>query len=145
VLTEEQIGELEARWKKIALVDWDGHQIVFARPTREQIRDYRRKQEVGAQEKADALEQLAQATIVAYDGVADQTKARVAFTSGFLEEYPAAVGSSRFTNALSWLAGSIEEETAEALGKGVSVRSSRPKTSGKASLPGSDPSREARN
>ena len=94
-LTDEQLETLRlACGGRIGVVDWAGHQIVFRRPSRLEVREYRRKQD-GA-ERPDALDQLAQAMLVALDGDADTTRARVAFTSQFLDQFPAFTSSGKF-------------------------------------------------
>src|SRR5262245_58053165 len=86
-LTEEQLEELRVKHKKIAIVDWNDHTIVFRRPTRDECHGYRVAQEQ-AQTKADANEQLCQRTIVAFDADANPNSARTYFTGTFLEETP---------------------------------------------------------
>jgi hypothetical protein len=118
VLDDQGLDALRVKYGKIAIVDWDGHQLVFKRPTREHMRDYRRKRE-SPSEKHDALEQLEQFIIVAFDGETDPNKARMAFTGKFLEEYPGASSSGKISSAVSVLSGIVEEEEADDLGKGV--------------------------
>ena len=131
MLNDDQIEELRVKnGGKVGVIDWslpDGmHRMVFKRPTRDLIRDYRRKLE-SPSEKADALDQLAQATIIAYDDMTDPNKARVEFTGKLLEEAPGFTGSIKVLNVLSVLAGMIEDQEATELGKGVSVRNCPPK------------------
>jgi hypothetical protein len=138
MLNEEQLETLRARHVKIGVVEYSGHQIVFRRPSRDQVRDYRRKQLTD--EKVDALDQLAQATIVAFDGEEDVTRARTTFTTVFLEEYPSACNHPKFMGCLSALSGLVEVEDEQDLGKGVSIRNGRREPSPKASPNGSDAS-----
>jgi len=95
--------------------------IVFKKPSRDTARDYRRKTETPA-EKVDALDQLAQATIVAFDGEEDPNRARVVFTGTFLEDFPMAMNHPKFMTALSALSGLVEEEHEKELGKGVTIK-----------------------
>lgn len=124
-LTEARLDELRSKHGKIGVVDFNGHVLVFRRPSRENIRDYRRKQD-SASEKMDALDQLAQITILAFDDTDDPNGARRLFTDVFLEEFPGATSHKRFVLCLSALGGMVEDEDAADLGKGVSVRDSRP-------------------
>ena len=127
-LTEADLEILKARHGKIGVRDWDGHQIVFRKATRAEVRDYRRKQDNPA-EKPDAMDQLAQATIVSFDGNQDPNSARAIFTTMFLEQYPAFCSNTATVNVLSYLTGIVEEEVDRDMGKGASVRSAtRPST-----------------
>lgn len=127
-MSEPQLEELRVKYGKIGIVDYNGHQLVFRRPTREHVREYRRKKDNDS-EKMDAMDQLAQVTILAFDGDADANRARETFTLQFLSDYPLAISNPKFTHVLSALAGLIEEEDAKDLGKGASVRGLRPSTS----------------
>jgi hypothetical protein len=140
---EEMLEGLRLKYGKIGIVDFNDHRLVFRKPSREHVREYRRKKDSDA-EKMDAMDQLAQATIVAFDGQTDPNKARETFTMRFLEDYPLAISNPKFVAVLSALAGLIEEEDAKDLGKGASVRGARPSTSPTASPNGSAPSSTAR-
>lgn len=128
MLTEARLAELETRYGRIGVVPYNGHMVVFRRPSREDIRAHRRKQD-SPSERPDSMDQLAQMTIIAFDDLDDPTAARVHFTSVFLEEFPLATGNSRFVNCLSVLSGVVEEEDAAAMGEGFSVRPTRPRPS----------------
>lgn len=128
---DARLEALRVKYGKIGAVTFSGHVLVFKKPTRDQVREYRRKKDSDA-EKMDAMDQLAQATIVAFDREEDVIQARTTFTTSFLEAYPLAISNPKFAGCLSALAGLIEEEDAKDLGKGVSVRSAPPKTSPKA-------------
>jgi hypothetical protein len=130
MLSDARLDELQVKHGKIGMVEYCGHAIVFRKPSREIARDYRRKKDSVA-EAPDALDQLAQATIVAFDDEDDPNKARVRFTGEFLEEYPLATSHPRFVTCLSVLSGLAAEEDDSDLGKGVSVRSGRQRTSQK--------------
>ncbi len=125
MMSEAELEELRTRHGKIGIVEYNGHQLVFRKPSREHVREYRRKKDSDA-EKMDAMDQLAQATIIAFDGERDANKARETFTREFLNDYPLAVSNPKFVAVLSALAGLIEEEDARDLGKGASVRGLRP-------------------
>ena len=131
-LTDVELEALTARYGKIGTRDWDGHQLVFRKATRAEVREYRRKQD-SAVEKPDAMDQLAQATIVAFDGNADPNAARTLFTGTFLEQYPAFCSNTVTINILSYLTGIVEEEASTEMGKGGSVRSSTQKSTPQAS------------
>lgn len=121
-MDEAKLEELRVRHGgKVGAVEFSGHTLIFRKPSRDLVREYRRKKDSDA-EKMDALDQLAQATIVAFDAEEDPTRARVTFTSVFLEEYPLATSNPKFIGCLSALAGLIEEEDAKDLGKGVTVK-----------------------
>ena len=143
-LNEVELEALRARYGKIGVREWDGHQIVFRKANRQEVRDYRRKQDSAA-ERPDAMDQLAQSTIVAFDGQQDPNAARTMFTGVFLEEYPAFASNSVTVNVLSYLTGIVAEEDAKEMGKGGSVRSARPKSTPTESPPGSDTSSAATN
>lgn len=128
MLDEAKLDELQRQYGKIGTVEFSGHVVVFRKPSRTDVREYRRMQGSDA-ERPDAMDRLAQATIVAFDDVTDPNAARTLFTGSFLVEFPMAVSHGRFAACLSVLAGLVEAEDAEDLGKGVTVRSSRPKPS----------------
>jgi hypothetical protein len=119
---EEFLSKLQDKYGKVGVVHFEGHRIVFRRPTRTEVRDYRRKEDQPA-EKYDRLDSLAQFTIVAFDDEVDVVKARMIFTNSFLESYPMATDSVKFQTVLLLLAGGQEEEHATFLGKGCSVMS----------------------
>lgn len=120
MLTEEALSDLQKKHGKIGVVEFEGHQIVFSRPSREQARDFRRKED-SPTEKPDRVDQLAQQTIVALDGETDATKARIGFLS-FLQDYPLFCDSPKAQTVLTVLAGGMEATEAKLLGKGCSVR-----------------------
>jgi hypothetical protein len=124
MLTDEQIEAIRSKCGRVGVIEYAGHQLVFKRPSRDNVRDYRRKVDSPA-EKPDALDQLAQITIVAFDGEQDLVKARNAFL-GFLEEFPMFTSSAKCMSVFNVLTGLVEEEDAQDLGKGVSVRSAAP-------------------
>lgn len=128
MLDDAKLEALRARYGKIGVVDYNGHQLVFRRPSRDQAREYRRKKENEA-EKPDALDQLAQVIIVAFDGEEDVARARITFTTVFLEEYPMAMNHPRFMACFGCLIGLTENEEEKDMGKGVRVLSARRSTS----------------
>lgn len=128
VLTEEQLEGLRQKYGKIGVVEYNGHQVVFRKPTRENCREYRRKIASTA-EKGDGPEFLAQSSIAAFDGETDPNKARTVYTAVFLEEFPLFANTQKVLSVLSLLSGMAEEEEADELGKGVQFRSGRPKSS----------------
>lgn len=143
-LTEDQVEGLRVQvGGKVAVVDFSGHQLVFKRATREAAREYRRKRESPV-EAPDALDQLAQATLVAFDGETTGEKARLMFLS-FLTEYPNFCNTPKALTALSSMVGLLEAEDEVDLGKGVVVRSGPPKRTPTDSPNGSVASSEAKN
>jgi hypothetical protein len=119
-LSEDALAALERTHKKIAIVDWQEHQLVFRRPTRDECHAYRVKQEQ-PETKADALEQHLQQTIVSFDGEGTPLAARTGFLA-FLDENPMFASSARGKAVFASLSGLVELEDAADLGKGLSVR-----------------------
>lgn len=119
-LNDEELERLRQQYTKIGVVDWNRHQIVFKQPSREVVRDYRRKQD-SASEKPDALDQLAQVTIVAFDGVTDPVRCREAFLAFLGGEAPAFTSSGKAGAVLTGLSGMVEEEDVADLGKGARI------------------------
>ena len=113
--TEEQLVTLETKY---------GHTLVFKKPDRVMVRDYRRKL-TSADERMDAADQLAQATIVAFDDEMDANKARMMFTMSFLNDYPMFTNTAKYIQVFNVLLGLVETQDATELGKGCSVRSTR--------------------
>jgi hypothetical protein len=127
-LTEEELDGLRVKHGKIAVVEWNEHAIVFRKPTRDECRAYRVALESPAT-KADALEQICQRAIVAFDGERDANKARTTFTGSFLEDVPMFASTAKVKIAMGALMGVVEEEDLLDLGKGVTIRPSpRPRT-----------------
>lgn len=135
MLNETDLEALKVKHGKIGEVWWSGHQLVFRRPDRMQVRDYRRKQDTAA-EKPDSIDQLAQVMLVAFDGEQDGTRARTLFLT-FLDEYPAVTSSPKLLGCISCLAGLAEEEDEANLGKGVTIRAASRLPSPMASTNGS--------
>jgi hypothetical protein len=124
-LSDQEIEAIRSRVGKVAIVEYNGHQIVFRRPTRDEMHGHRARQD-DPREKPGSLDLLAQVLLAAFDGETDTAKARPAF-SGFLDEHPAFTSNQdKFLPAVAILCGMVEDEVAKALGKGVSVRSSPP-------------------
>ena len=126
MLTDAQLDDLRLKYGKIGVIDAEGHQIVFRKPTRDNAREYRRQRE-SETEKHLAMESLAQLTIVAFDGELDVNKARTIYTSSFLDEFPFFINRPSVMGTLSVLGGMVESEDAVDMGKGVRVLSARQK------------------
>lgn len=120
---EAWLEELRVKHKKIAIVEWNEHEIVFARPGRDVCHEYRVALE-NPVTKADAAEQACQRMIVAFDGDDDRNRARTRFTDAFLVEQPMFGSTLKVKIALGALMGLVEDEDLADLGKGVSVRPS---------------------
>ena len=128
-LTEAQLEELRVAHKKIGIVEWNDHVLVFRRPNRDECHAYRVKLE-HPETKADANDQLCQATICAFDADTNVNSARTYFTDTFLKEESPMFGSTaKCKIVMGALMGLVEEEDLADLGKGVSIRPSpRPAT-----------------
>lgn len=141
MLSDAELESLKQKYGKIAVIDYESHQIVFRKPTRDNVREYRRQRESDT-EKHLAMESLAQFTLVALDGELDTIKARTAYTDVFLDEFPFFVNVPRVMGALSVLGGMVEMEEASSLGKGARVLSVRQKPTPQDSPTGSPTARE---
>ena len=117
---------------KIGVVDWQGHQLVFQKPTRDDIRDFRRKGEGDP----DRVDQLTQVMLVSFDGETDRVKARQAYIA-FLSDAPLFTDTAKCRAAVNVLGGIVEVEDSETLGKYVRILSARPRTTAKGSPNGS--------
>lgn len=120
MLEEKDLGQLEKQHDKIGIIEWEGHQLVFRKPTRDDIRSYRLKVDNPAQ-KPDALDQLAGVAIIAFDGIQDAIRAREMFLL-FLDEYPMWSAAPKVQNVFFQLTGAVEVEDEQNLGKGATVR-----------------------
>ena len=143
MLSEETLETLRTTYSAIGVIEQAGHELVFRRPSRDQVRDYRRKTD-NATEKPDALDQLAQVSIVAFDGMVATSEAnamlvRTAFLA-FLEEAPLFTSGGKFMAVFGVMTGLVEAEDIEDLGKGVRVLSTTRKHLAPGSLNGSVPS-----
>jgi hypothetical protein len=137
MLTEEQLETLRLKYGKIGIVTYNGHQVVFRKPSRDDCREYRRMKE-SAVERGDAIESLAQKALCAFDGEQDVNRARTYYTTVFLEEFPMFANTGNVVAILSALSGMVEEADALELGKGASYRSARQPSTPEGSLNGSD-------
>lgn len=127
-LSEEQLDELGTKYGRVVSVQWDGHEIVFRRPTIEECRAWRVKGE-SVDAKVDRADQHCQQTLVSFDGDMSPVTSRTKFSQEFLREHPMFATTSRCMAALGVLMGVVEEKDFADLGKGVSVRPSpRPST-----------------
>lgn len=127
--------ELQRQYTKVGVVEWDGHRLAFRLPTRVEMREYRRKAS-SPQELPDRVDQLAQSTIVSFDGCGDILQARTLFNA-FLERYPRFTDSEKAQSILGILSGAVEEEAASTLGKGCSILSGTNRSSLTGSVNGS--------
>lgn len=130
MLDEARLDELQRQHGKIGVVEWSGHVLVFRRPTRFEAREYKRMLDTAA-EKPDAIDRLAQCTLVAFDDETDPARARETFTGSFLEQYPLAPVSDRFKAVFGALSGMVEDEDARDLGKGARIKGLPPPSSPK--------------
>ncbi len=136
MLDEAALDGLKLKYQKVGVYSYNGHQLVFRKPTRDDAREYRRERESQG-EKHEATEHLAQRVLVALDGELDVIKARTAYTSIFLEEFPFFASIPEVQALLGWLGGLVEDEEAEHLGKGVQALNVRRKPTPEASPNGS--------
>ncbi len=124
-LNAAQLETIRARCGKIADMEYNSHQLVFRRPSRDEISMHRRRQEDPA-EKVGSLDLFSQIILAAFDGEEDPVKARALY-GAFLDEHPAFTSNrDKFLPAIAILCGMVEDEAAASLGKGVSVRSAPP-------------------
>lgn len=127
-LSDEQLVGLETKYGKIGVIEFSGHTLVFKKPDRVMVRDYRRKL-TSPDEKMDAADQLAQACIVAFDGELDPNKARMVFTMSFLNDYPMFTNTAKYIQVFNVLLGLVETQDVTDMGKGCSIRGIPPQTS----------------
>ena len=143
-LDDVQLEVLRVQYKKIAVIDWEGHQLVFRRPTRDEIRDYWQRKD-STSEASNALDLYSQVTIAAFDGNTDRAACRIAYTDSFLEAVPAFTRSGKAAVAFAHLMGLVEEDASVDLGKGVRVLSAPPRSTPAGLPPGSPTSTVVRN
>jgi hypothetical protein len=136
VLDDTQIESLQVKFRKVGVVSWEGHQILFRKPQRAEWHEYLRRKDTRG-ESHTALEQLTQQTIVAFDGETDVTKARVTYSNIFLEECPGFANAPEVSAILAVLAGTAQEEEVESLKKVGVVWSGRRNSTPMASQNGS--------
>ena len=122
---------------KVGVVEWQGHQIVLRKPTRDDVRDFRRKGE----DDPDRVDQLTQVMLVAFDGEVDLVAAKEKYLA-FLSECPMFTDTPKCRAAVNVLGGIVEVEDSETLGKFVRVLNGRPRSIAKGSPTGSDTSAE---
>ena len=119
----------------IHVLEFRGHQIVFRKPTRDHVRDFRSKE--GTPAEPDRVDQLTQVMVAAFDGGTDPVVARTAYI-GFLSECPMFTDSAKCRAAVNTLSGITESADADALGKFVRVLDGRRPSTTKPSPNGSD-------
>ncbi len=120
MLTEEELEKLRVVYTKVGVVDWNAHQLVFRMPSRDMIRDYRRMQESPA-EKPDAMDQLSQRMMIAFDGNTDPVRCREMYISFLENESQAFTSSNKAMAVIGGLSGIVEEADAIDLGKGARI------------------------
>lgn len=120
-LSDEQLDALRLKYGKVAAVRHNDHEIVFRKPTRDDVREYRRMT-ASAAEKHEAVERLAQSTIVAFDQIQDANAARSHYTGIFLEASPFFASRPEVMSVLAIMGELVQEEDAIDLGKGVRLR-----------------------
>jgi hypothetical protein len=130
-LSDEQLQALDRQYRKVREIKWDDYRMVFRRATRDEVRDYVRKGD-DQFSKPNRVNELAQATIVAFDGEADIVRARGMFLS-FLDEYPGFTIAPHVGAFFADIMGMVEKEDAAALGKVCSERNTTLASSAKAS------------
>ena len=135
ILDDVQLESLRLKHGgKIGILPWDGHQLVFRRPSRDAARMYAIKK---AEVDLDAIDQLAQQTLVAFDGMTDPVETIRYSFGALLIEYPLMMMSNSARVIFAHLVGVVERDDELEMGKGVSVRSAAPKRTPAASLTGS--------
>jgi hypothetical protein len=120
MLSDDQLKALNAAHRKVRVIAWAGHEIVFRKANREEYRAYRRAGE-SEFEKSDRVDQLAQKLVVAFDDDTTLPRCRERYTA-FLDEWPAFIDVPQHKGILLDLVGMVEEEDSIALGKAVSAR-----------------------
>lgn len=124
MLTEEQLAELGKRHKKVIRLEWEGHELVFRRPTTDEWIAYTRARDASG--NYAAMRTNSQLTIVAYDGDMSPS-ARNSYTNVFLEEYPGFPNAPDAVLVWSVLAGTTREEELRHMGEACAAYPSRPK------------------
>lgn len=135
-MNEEQAKALETKHRKIAIVSWEGNEVVFRKPSRDEWHAYQRRR-ANPVEAPAAIETHAQITLVSINGITDIRQARERFTNEFLEDFPGFCNAPEVGAALSALAGTAQEEELAAIKKVVEVRSATRPSSQAASPNGS--------
>lgn len=101
-ITEEHLRELARTHKRVKHVAYNGHDLVFRRPTRVECQMHRSTTRESGAEEAD--EQLAAITIVQVDDVTDSTQVRASFQA-LLDDWPYMVHEKSVGGALAELTG----------------------------------------
>lgn len=111
MITPEQIEQATTKHGRVKLVQYNGHEMLFRKPSRPECKDYARKMNDDAT-KNDADEQLALMLVVNFDGADDQLGARRGLIQLF-DDYPLAANSKAIGGAISRLAGVVQDEDAK--------------------------------
>ncbi len=117
-ITDEHLRELEKQHRKVAHVAYNGHDLVFRRPTRAEAAMYREQidSQSSKAERAAADEHLAQVVVVQVDDVVGdgtptgQARVRETFNA-LLEEHPLLCMAAPIGRTLGRLTGILQEET----------------------------------
>lgn len=128
-LSDEQLDQLRAKFGRVGVVHFEGHEFVFQQPNQEHGRFFRRG--VAANDP-DVADNLAAQLIVAMDGEAapepkEREPLRLAFRA-WLKTRPLAMDNAFFAPVLSELLGQVEEGGVQKK-DGCRVLSSTPTTS----------------
>jgi hypothetical protein len=137
MLSDEALKDLERTYRRVRVVDWSGHELVFRYPTRDENQLYRRRMEsADVDQKVSRDDWLLATLIVSFDDLREVVSVRIAFGS-LLDESPALAEASKFTILIQELRGLVEKEHSDELGKALSVRNAVLTISAKGSQNGS--------
>ena len=117
-ITADHLAALEKQHRKVAHVQYNGHDLVFRRPTRAEAAYYREQidSQSSKSERAAADEHLAQSVVVQVDDVLSdgtptgQVRVREAFNA-LLEEHPLMCMAAPVGRTLGKLTGILQEDT----------------------------------
>lgn len=134
-LSDQDLEALRARnGGKVGVIKFDEHQMVFKRPARDTAREYRTERDNPAT-APDALDHLAQRTIIAFDGETNGEKARLGFNA-LLADNPLITDNTNFKAVLSCMLGTVEQELEDKLGEPIRILRGNRKPSQEASPTG---------
>ena len=129
-ISDDHLRELEAKYGKVRLVVYNGHELVFRKPKRVEIKQHRIKNQSEApEERASADEFLAQVLIEHVDGVEGQP-CKQKFLD-LLEDFPYLASNKDVARAMSVLSGALQDTEGKGSASVSTTSASTPPTSRK--------------
>jgi len=110
-ISADHLAQLTQRYRRVKHVRYNGHDLVFRKPSRLEIQAHREQQSSDNRgERVRADEDLQRVLIVQVDGVADDPGAVRAAYNDLLDDYPYLANEKAVGIAVAQLTGVVQDE-----------------------------------